>query len=155
MEVVLDNIRSMHNVGSIFRTSDAAGVSKLYLSGITPIPLDRFKKSRPQITKVSLGAEQTVAWEQVSNTALLLDELKSRGYQILALEQAVASVPYISFHKQDLTEPIVLILGSEVGGLSQDILKKCDRILEIPMQGTKESLNVAVAFGILIFHLLS
>src|SRR3989338_2857383 len=94
MVVVLHNIRSMHNVGSIFRTADAAGAEKIYLCGITPGPLDRFGRPIKQFVKVSLGAEKTVAWEKVKNTAKLVDKLKNQGYKIFAIEQDKKSIPY-------------------------------------------------------------
>jgi 23S rRNA (guanosine2251-2'-O)-methyltransferase len=97
--VILHNIRSLHNVGSIFRTADAAGVGKIYLCGITPMPIDRFGKVRPQFAKVSLGAEKFVAWEYVRNAASVIKKLKSPpaggGYKIFAVEQAKKSVPYV------------------------------------------------------------
>ena len=151
--VVLHNVRSLHNVGSIFRTADAAGVSKIYLCGITPSPADRFGKLRPQLTKVSLGAEKTVGWEAVksSNEAKLLKKLKKEGFKILAVEQSKKSVPYFKFKHAG---KIALIMGNEVRGLPRSILKISDKVLEIPMRGRKESLNVGVAFGIAVFGLI-
>lgn len=165
MLVILQNIRSLHNVGSIFRTADAAGIEKLYLCGITPTPLDRFGKIEPKLAKVSLGAEKAVAWEKVISASALIGRLKKEGYQIWAVEQARGSVPY--YRKVILRgvypdrsvgaqndKKIILVFGNEVRGLSPAILRKCDKILEIPMRGEKESLNVAVAFGIVTFHLI-
>jgi len=159
MVVILHNIRSLHNVGSIFRTADAAGVKKIYLCGITPAPVDRFDKIRPQFTKVSLGAEKSVSWNASARSARaivkLLENLKQEGYKILAVEQSNKSIPY---HKLQTThyklKSIVLVFGNEVKGLPPSILKKADKILEIPMHGGKESLNVSVAFGIVVFHLV-
>src|SRR3989338_4544510 len=94
MIAILHNIRSLHNVGSIFRTADAAGIEKLYLCGITPEPVDRFGRFREQFTKVSLGAEKTVKWEKVKITANLIDKLKKEGYKIFAVEQSKNSTPY-------------------------------------------------------------
>ena len=144
MIAILHNIRSIHNVGSIFRTADAAGITKLYLCGITPTPLDRFGKIRPQFTKVSLGAEQTVAWEKYSRAGDVIKKIKQEGFKILAIEQNKKSIPYwkCPYNK------IALIVGNEVKGIPQSLLNKCDKILEIPMRGQKESLNVAVAFGV-------
>ncbi|MGC9603122.1 MAG: TrmH family RNA methyltransferase [Minisyncoccia bacterium] len=151
--VLLNDIRSLHNVGSILRTADAAGVSRIYLCGITPAPVDRFGKIRPQLAKVSLGAEKTVPWESVraSEEIKLIKELKRGGYKILSVEQSKKSVPYFKFKS---TGKIALIMGNEVKGLPKNILKISDEILEIPMRGRKESLNVSVAFGIAIFGLL-
>jgi tRNA G18 (ribose-2'-O)-methylase SpoU len=154
MLVILHNIRSLHNVGSIFRTADAAGVEKIELCGITPAPVDEFGKPREQLTKVSLGAERCVKWEKAKSTRKLIDKLKKEGYEIFAIEQSKKSVPYYSLKaKSYKLKTIALILGNEVKGLPPSILKLADKILEIPMRGKKESLNVAVAFGIVVFHL--
>lgn len=156
MVVILQNIRSLHNVGSIFRTADAAGVEKLYLCGITPEPIDSFGKIRPQLSKVALGAEKTVAWEKISSASRLIDKLKKERYKIFAIEQSKKSIPYYKLSGVFTREHrAALVLGSEVRGLSPAILKKSDKILEIPMRGQKESLNVAVAFGIVIFNLIN
>ena len=165
MVVILYNIRSLHNVGSIFRTADAAGIEKIYLCGITPAPVDIFGKSRPQLIKVSLGAEKYVKWDASARsaraTSRLLENLKSESYKIFAVEQSKKSIPYYNYkvrkksvmiHHNTLKKA-VLVLGNEVRGLPPSILKKADKILEIPMRGRKESLNVAVAFGIVAFHL--
>lgn len=164
MLVLLDNIRSLHNVGSIFRTADAVGVEKLYLCGITPAPRDRFGEVPLPLAKVALGAEKTVAWEKVASTSRLITKLKKEGFKIVALEKAPDSIPYYEYRSQIPrlrddkktevdTQKIALILGAEVEGVSPAILKKCDTIIEIPMQGIKESLNVSVAFGIAAYHL--
>lgn len=154
MVVILDNIRSLHNVGSIFRTADGAGVEKLYLCGITPSPLNRFKEVVPEIAKTALGAEKSVAWERAETTLAAINQLKKQRYQIIAVEQDKRSVPYYSLSTAHYSlEKVALVLGEEVKGLSPVILKKCDTIIEIPMHGTKESLNVSVAFGIVAFHL--
>lgn len=151
---LLYNIRSLHNVGSIFRTADAAGIKKLYLCGITPVPVDRLGAVHPQLGKVSLGAERTVAWEKVGlahSTSRLLVKLKEEGYEIFAVEQAEGSIPYHALTRQP--KKCALILGNEVKGLPTSVLDRADVILEIPMHGRKESLNVGVAFGITAFHL--
>lgn len=155
MIAILQNIRSLHNVGSIFRTADAAGVKKLYLCGITPTPTDKFGKIRPQLAKVSLGAEKTVAWEKCRQTSRLIEKLKKSGYKILAIEQNKSSVPYYDINsKISNLKKIALIVGHEIKGLPKEILKKSNAVLEIPMYGKKESLNVAVAFAIVMFHLI-
>ncbi len=160
MIAVLHNIRSLHNVGSIFRTADAAGIEKIYLCGITPAPIDRFGKPRRQLQKVSLGAEKYIEWDASARSARailkLLENLKADGYKILAVEQSPCAIPYHNYSnvKRSLNSRIVLIFGNEVNGLPESILKKADKILEIPMKGKKESLNVSVAFGIVVFGLL-
>lgn len=172
MIIILHNIRSLHNVGSIFRTADAAGVEKIYLCGVTPAPIDSFGRPRQQLTKVSLGAEKYIGWEEVKSTTKLIDKLKKEKYKIFAIEQSKKSIPYCKV-KNSSTSPkgsrrkIALVLGNEVSGLPASILKRADKILEIPMRGVmvrqahhprrtghgKESLNVAVAFGIVVFKL--
>ena len=158
MIVVLHNIRSVFNVGSIFRTADGVGIEKIYLCGITPGPLDKFGLERKDFTKVSLGAEKSVNWERKYSTVKLLDKLKKDGYQILAVEQDAKSVPYYEINRflagARNDKNICLVMGSEVGGLPESVLSRADKILEIPMKGKKESLNVAVAFGIVVYHLM-
>ncbi len=149
---VLHDVRSVHNVGSIFRTADAAGVSKIMLCGITPVPVDRFKKIRADFAKVSLGSEKTVAWEYYETTAVAIARLREDGYRIFAVEQSETSAPYYSVRSK-AGEKIALVLGNEIEGLPSPILNTADAILEIPMRGAKESLNVAVAFGIVVFGL--
>lgn len=155
MVAVLHNIRSTYNVGSIFRTADAAGCEKIYLCGFTPAPIDRFGRAVSKISKVALGAEKWVAWEKIEETWRLVDELKKEGYQIFAIEQSKKSIPYhkVKLSKKDLAK-VVLIVGGEIKGLPPSILRRANKILEIPMYGKKESLNVAVAFGIVAFHLI-
>ncbi|MBM3257285.1 MAG: RNA methyltransferase [Candidatus Liptonbacteria bacterium] len=148
--VILHNIRSLHNVGSIFRTSDGAGVEKIYLSGITPTPLDRFGHYIKEVEKVALGAERSMPWEKISSTASLLLRLKKEGWKILAIEQAKNSLLYT---KKPKSKKIAVVLGAEVKGLPPSILKAADTILEIPMLGKKESLNVSVTAGIILFSL--
>jgi len=150
--LILHNIRSLYNVGSIFRTGDASGVEKIYLTGYTPAPIDRFGKIRPQITKTALGAEKFVKWEHYKNISTLIKKLKKEKFNLIAVEQSLKSINY---KKLKPRFPIVLIFGNEVRGLSKEILKKCDKIIEIPMQGKKESLNVSVAAGIVLFSLIN
>lgn len=168
--VVLHNIRSLHNVGSIFRTADAAGVKKIYLCGITPKPVDRLGAERNQFTKVSLGAEKYVEWEYSRRTSDIIKKLRAEKYKIFAVEQSKKSIPYYKSTTMSRGSKIALIFGNEVRGLAPSILKLADKILEIPMQGYmvrhahhphnrggscgKESLNVAVAFGIVVFRLV-
>ena len=146
--VICHNIRSRHNVGSIFRTADGAGVSKIFLCGITPAP------PHPNIEKVSLGAEKYIEWEKCKETWRIIEKLKKENFEIVALEQAKNA---ISLDRTDngcrFGEKIALVLGNEVEGLSKNILKRTDKIIQIPMYGKKESLNVSVAFGIAIYKL--
>jgi tRNA G18 (ribose-2'-O)-methylase SpoU len=150
LAVVLVDIRSIENVGSIFRTADGAGVEKIYLGGITPTPLDRLGKPRTDLAKVALGAEKSVIWEQVTEVSKLLRKLKKEGWRICAVEQDKNSK---SFKKLPKTGKILLVMGTEVTGLPKNILKICDGIYEIPMRGQKESLNVAVTFGIAVYQI--
>lgn len=145
--VLLHNIRSAHNVGSIFRTSDAAGVSRVFLTGYTPTPVDRFGRAQKEIAKTALGAE-LLPWEHEVDVQKLIARLKSEGWIIIGIEQDARSIPYQSY---EIQQPTVFILGSEVEGIAKDVLDQCDIILEIPMHGKKESLNVSVAAGIVLF----
>lgn len=149
VSVILHDIRSMHNVGSIFRTADGAGVSKMYLTGYTPAPLDRFGRPVKEIAKVALGAEKTVPWEEREITELITS-LKKDGVQVIAVEQDQRSVPYMVLKPKGCT---ALVFGSEVGGISDTVLTQCDTVIEIPMYGKKESLNVSVAAGIVLYGL--
>jgi 23S rRNA (guanosine2251-2'-O)-methyltransferase len=154
MVVLLHNIRSLHNVGSIFRTADGAGVTRVYLCGITPSPLDRFGRVQSALAKVALGAQDTVAWEKAANTGRLIDRLRKEGFTVIALEQDARAVPYTRVKlTRSRFEKTALVLGAEVTGLPKSILNKCDTIVDIPMRGRKESLNVAVSFGIAVYGL--
>ena len=136
LAVIAHDIRSVHNVGSIFRTADAAGVEKIYLCGITPAPIDRFKEVRADFAKVALGAESYVPWEQAKTTAGVIKRLKKDGYGILALEQSKRSMPYHAVRLAGDAR-VALVVGNEVKGLPPSILRVADRILEIPMMGKK------------------
>lgn len=150
--IILDNIRSVHNVGSIFRTADTLGISKLILCGTTPTPIDRFGRNRQDIAKVALGAEKNICWENEKETIKVIKKLKKVGYQIIAIEQAKNSVDY---KKVKVQNKVVFVMGEEVKGLSPTILKLADIVAEIPMKGQKESLNVSVAFGVALFRILN
>lgn len=154
MVVVLHNIRSIHNVGSIFRTADAVGCEKVYLSGITPAPLDKWGRVNTALVKVALGAEKYLPWEHVASTIALLKRLKNDGRIILAVEQSfkAKSLFKIKLSSKQWTKA-VLIMGNEIAGLSPAILRLANTVIEIPMFGKKESLNVAVAFGIAAYNL--
>jgi 23S rRNA (guanosine2251-2'-O)-methyltransferase len=137
--VVVDNIRSSENVGSVFRTADALSVDKVFLCGISPTP------EHEKVAKTALGAEKTVAWEYHKQAWRLLEKLKKQGIFIVAVEQTPKSISLENFKPKF---PLALVIGHEVKGVSPSALELADAIIEIPMHGTKESLNVAVAFGI-------
>ena len=143
---VLDNIRSLYNVGSIFRTADAFGFEKIYLSGYTPGPIGEKKKR--EIHKTALGAEEFIEWEKFGKTWKLLENLKKQGFYIVGLETDKKAINISKFNSQISKKKMVLVVGNEVKGLSKEVLKRCDKIVKIPMLGKKESLNVSVAFGV-------
>jgi tRNA G18 (ribose-2'-O)-methylase SpoU len=143
--VVLENLRSLHNVGSIFRTADGAGFDKVYLTGYTGTPPDR------RIEKVSLGAEEFLKWEKNENPIDCVRQLKIDGFTILALEQTSTSQNIFEF-KLDKIKKIALIMGNEVEGVSKELLSLSDYTLEIPMYGQKGSLNVSIAAGIAMYQ---
>ncbi len=147
--VILHNIRSSHNVGSIFRTADGAGVSKIYLSGYTPAPFDRFGRENKEILKTSLGATHSVPFESVPDIGSLLNRLVEEKIEIVAVEQTKKAVDYKKFTPKKDT---AFIFGNEITGIEEDIIEKVDTHILIPMQGTKESLNVAVCAGIILFQ---
>jgi|SRR3989338_1337277 len=151
--LVLHNIRSTHNVGSLFRSADGAGVGKIILSGYTPAPIDKYGRYRGDIAKTALGAEKSLAWEQADSLPVFLAAIKKQGFFIAAIEQAKNSVHYKKHNKK--SKKIVLILGNEITGLENEILNLCDQALEIPMAGNKESLNVSVAGAIVLFDILT
>lgn len=140
--LILHNIRSAYNLGSIFRTADAVGISKIYLGGYTPAP------DSEKVAKTSLGAEKSVSWGKIKDTWRLIEKLKSEGVKMVALEQSKASRDYRELKPKF---PLAVVVGNEVRGLSPNILKRCDSVWHIPMRGQKESLNVAVAAGIFLY----
>lgn len=156
--VIAHNIRSSHNVGSIFRTCDGFGVEHLYLSGYTPYPVvDRdtrlphiAKKVTTDIAKTALGAEQTVPFSHLSSPYTVIDGFKAHGYEILGLEQNEKA---ILLPEYTVPSKVVLILGEEVEGIGSDLIKHCSSLIEIPMSGKKESYNVSVATGIALYAL--
>lgn len=157
--VILHNIRSLHNVGSIFRTAEGLGVKKLYLTGYTPGPYDIFGKLRKDFAKTALGAEKSADWTLIKNIHTLIKRLKKDRVQIVALEQSRGAIPLDRFAEHQLGGPtakldIALILGNEVRGVPKSVLKKCDVVVEISMCGKKESLNVSVAAGVVIYELV-
>jgi len=149
--LIIHDVRSVTNVGAMFRTADAAGINKIYLTGYTPTPLDRFGKVRKDMAKSALGAEEFVSWEYRKNISSLLNKLKQEKYLIIGIEQDRKSIDY---KKVKLQSKNAFIMGTEVTGIPKNILKKCDIIAEIPMRGKKESLNVSVACGVALFRML-
>jgi len=145
--LVLDNIRSAHNVGSAFRTADAFGVDRLYLGGICPVP------PSPELRKVALGAEEVVPFEHVEDVVDLVRRLKAEGYTVIAVEQTVNSVKLDTF-RRDPASRYALVFGNEVEGVQQAVVDDCDFSLEIPQRGTKHSLNVSVSIGVVLWGLL-
>ena len=153
MLLILHNIRSSHNVGSMFRTGDAAGVSRIILSGYTPGPIDPHGKVRKEFVKVSLGAENYIPWERTKTLAQAIKKVKKAGATIIGVEQSKNSTPLFAY-KPPKDKPLAILMGNEVIGISKQGLSHCDAIVEIPMKGKKESLNVSVACGIVLFQLL-
>jgi len=141
--VICDDIRSLYNVGSVFRTSDAVGVDRIYLCGITGRP--GRSKSDEKLSKVALGAEKTVPWEYHRQSWRLADKLKRQGFEIVSLELTPDSIDYAKFKPRF---PLALIIGNEVEGVKAPLLNRSEKCIQIPMRGAKESLNVSVAFGI-------
>ncbi len=145
-EGMLDNIRSIHNVGSMFRSADGAGLHHLHLCGITATP------THPKLAKAALGAQERVAWSSSRNGVETAVALKKDGYQLWAIEATPTAEPLFEATTQ-FTKPVVLIVGNEKAGVDPGILSLCDRVFSLPMQGFKQSLNVAVAFGIAVYYL--
>jgi 23S rRNA (guanosine2251-2'-O)-methyltransferase len=142
--IVLDNVRSLHNVGSAFRTADAFRIDKIYLTGITGTPPHR------EIQKTALGATESVAWEYVENTAFLISQLKNQGYRIIVVEQTNESISLQDFQLEENTN-YCLVFGNEVNGVSDDVVALADTAIEIPQEGTKHSLNISVCLGIVVW----
>ncbi len=148
LSLILHNVRSCENVGSILRSADAAGVEKVYLCGITPAPIDRFGRPNPRVLKASLGAEKNVEWEEREDSMALIEDLRQKDVRIYALEQSKGSVDYRTVK---INTAAALIVGNEVDGIGDELLTLADTVIEIPMRGIKESLNVSVACGIILF----
>ena len=143
--VLLDNVRSLHNVGAFFRTADGAGLEKLYLTGITGRP------PNSAIAKTALGADETVAWEHHPDPVPLLEKLRAQGHEIAAIETSLHSVDLFDWRPGF---PVCLVFGHEVEGIRGEVLDRCDTLVRIPMLGVKHSLNVATAGGVVIYELL-
>lgn len=144
--VILDNIRSCHNTGSVFRTADALLIEKIWLCGITATPPDK------EIHKTALDAEKTVAWEYATNSSDVVDKLHARGYRVYAVEQVENSISLPCF-RPAAGEKIALVFGNEVKGVQQEVVSKCDNAIEIPQYGTKHSFNVSVSAGIVLWDI--
>lgn len=151
--VWLHNIRSVYNVGSIFRTADAAGVDHIYLSGYTPLPVDRFGRQRSDMHKIALGAEQTVSWSELKNIPDDITKLQKQGSFLVLVEQDQHSTNYRNISLPIDCPEIIIGMGEETRGFEQKLLNYADVIAEIPMRGDKESLNVSVAFGVIVYQL--
>jgi len=143
--IIAHNIRSLYNIGTIFRTADAMGVDQLFLTGYSGKP------PRKEISKVALGAEDSVPWQHYKNISYLIDKLRQQGVQIVALETGNESVDYLDFQAKF---PLALIVGNEVSGLSPALMKKVDTTISLPMKGVKESLNVGVAMAVAGYHII-
>lgn len=144
--IILDNVRSLNNIGSVFRTADAFLVQKIYLCGITATPPHK------DIRKTALGATESVDWEYKKDTLELVDELKQSGVKIVSVEQAEESV-MLNDYKVNAGETIALVFGNEVKGVSQEVVNASDTVLEIPQFGTKHSLNISVSTGVVVWDI--
>jgi tRNA G18 (ribose-2'-O)-methylase SpoU len=146
--VLLHNIRSAHNVGSIFRTADGAGAQHMYLSGYCPLPIDRFGRVQKDIAKTALGAETHIPWKYEASVSRCITRLKKEGWYVVGVEQDTRAIDYRRFAAREKT---LYVFGNEVRGLSPQLRALCDTLIEIPMRGKKESLNVSVAAGIALY----
>lgn len=160
VHILLPDIRSAYNVGSIFRSADCFGVEKIYLSGTTPTPIDRFGRAvsgaQKEISKTALGAEKDIDWEYLSDVNKFLKSIKKEKFSIVSIEQDKKSISlenFLKIKKQEKLENILVVFGNEVEGVDKALLKKSDHIVEIPMLGKKESLNVSVCAGLIMYIL--
>lgn len=147
--LILEDIRSAYNVGAIFRTADATGVAKVFLVGYTPAPIDRFGRVQSEIEKTSLGASATVAWEQMATTKEIVERLQGDGVTVVAVEQDARSVSLKGWQEP---EHVSYVVGNEVDGVTKGTLDLVNVIVELPMLGSKESLNVSVTAGVVLYH---
>ena len=150
VSVILYNVRSAHNVGSIFRTADGVGVHKLYLCGYTPTPVDRFGREQPDIAKTALGAHTMLSWEYHENTKKLIHSLQKNGVTVVAVEQHKTAIDYKTYKPKG---DVAVLFGSEVDGVEDTLCTLSDVVLQVPMYGSKESLNVSVVAGIVLYRL--
>ena len=149
--LILHDIRSNHNVGSLFRTADCVGIGEIILTGYTPTPIDKFNRPVKEIAKTALGAEKSITWKHEKDIKKVLKKLKEYGFTIIAIEQSENSVDY---KKVKVKGNTAIILWNEVEGAPKNLLKICDIVAEIPMKGEKESLNVSVAGAVVMFRIL-
>lgn len=148
VKVLADSVRSMHNIGAIFRTADAFRLDSVVLCGISGRP------PHPDLHKTALGAEESVNWEYAASGVQAVKELREQGWKICVVEQTSGSIPLAEF-EPDISERYVIVVGNEVDGVDQDIVNQADIVLEIPQEGTKHSLNVSVCAGIVMWHFYS
>ena len=146
--ILLHNVRSAHNVGAIFRTAEAAGAERMFLSGYTPTPIDRFGRRRTDLAKTALSAETFLSWQYRKDPRKILTVCRSNGWHVVGVEQDPRAIPFKKFKVKQRT---LFVFGNEVRGLSRAMRDKSDTLVEIPMHGRKESLNVSVAAGIVLF----
>lgn len=156
LHIIIHNVRSAHNVGSIFRTCDGAGVRKIHLTGYTPSPHDPCEEpystqAQNKLAKTALGAQDQVDWEKTEDISVVLEKYKKSGYHVLALEKIDGAHDLFRFEPEF---PSVLVLGNETDGIDGRVMEQCEAVLTIPMRGRKESLNVSVAAGIAIYQIL-
>ena len=147
LQVLLDNVRSLYNVGSIFRTAEASGISQIHLCGMTPTP------DNPRLEKTAIGAQHMIPWQYSNNGLERAQNLKKQGHGLWAIEGGARATSLFESGPAPKNQPIVLVIGNELAGVDADILAICERVLYIPMGGSKESLNVTVAFGIAVYFL--
>lgn len=147
--LIIENIRSAYNVGAMFRTADGAGVSKIFLVGYTPTPVDRFGRVQSEISKTSLGASEIIPWEVAQDSQAVITKLQAHGVHVVAIEQSSVSVSLKEFV---VPQQVAYVMGNEVTGVEATTLALVDQVVDIPMLGHKESLNVSVAAGIVMYH---
>jgi len=152
--LIIHNVRSAHNVGALFRTADGAGVERVFLTGYTPVPAEKnttyLTRSQKELAKTALGAEKSVSWKKSASLRNILHTLRKEKFAIVALEQCERSIDYRKYAPKS---SVALIVGNEIRGVDLKILKQCDAIIEIPMRGKKNSLNVSVAGGIALYQI--
>lgn len=152
IHLLLHNIRSAHNVGAVFRSADAFGADKIWLTGYTPQPIDRHGRPRTDIAKTALGTEERVAWEARPRPQSVIRTMRAQGFAVVAVEQDEKAIP-LSHHTSPPEQAgACFLMGNEVHGVSRALREQCDEIVEIPLHGEKESLNVSVAAGIILYH---
>jgi 23S rRNA (guanosine2251-2'-O)-methyltransferase len=147
--VILHNIRSAHNVGAIMRTAEGAGVAMVYMTGYTPTPIDRFGKRNMDLAKTALGAEESLQWQRRAMLRTVIHALKKRGVRVVGVEQADTAIPIAKYARP---VQVAYVFGNEVSGLTEREMGLCDELIELPMLGAKESLNVSAAAAIVLYR---